>query len=374
MPAISYRAPSDEVSEMRLPIALALVVTVAACSSSPAATPAPPSGSSAAPAPAGAAAAPAAPASAAPPRLEKVRVAYATVTAEFATPWMAKDAGLFEKYGLDADLQFVASGPTMLQSLIAGEADFGEVSAPSPMPAHVEGADVVWVTNSLNRPQLLIIATRDITKLEDLRGKSIGVTRVGTLTHTFMQLALRSAGLDPNQDVQTFQVGGQPETVAGLLGGSFSAGLLSPPQHQQAVEGGMHVLADLAQLGIAWPMAGSITTRKYIADNPDRVRSYVKAYVEALQLLRTDRERSVSLLMKWAKLDDRAIAEQAWESLRDQWVMPPYPDLAGMETVIREVLVPSSPRAQEIPPQSYYDDRFVRELVDSGFIRQVEGR
>src|SRR5579875_78517 len=111
--------------------------------------------------------------SAAAPARERIRVAYATQTATFAAPFMAKEAGLFEKYGLDAELQFIPSGPTMVQSMVAGEVDFGEVSAPSPMVAFLEGAEIVWITSELDRPTLIVIAPQDVKRLEDLRGRAV---------------------------------------------------------------------------------------------------------------------------------------------------------------------------------------------------------
>jgi ABC-type nitrate/sulfonate/bicarbonate transport system substrate-binding protein len=204
---------------------------------------------------------------------------------------MAKEAGLFQKYGLDLDLQLISSGPTLISSLLAEEIDFADVGAPSPMNANLQGGDIVLITTTLDRPTLLVMAPNEIRQVADLRGKPVGVNRAG-----------------------------------------------------------------------------------YIAAHPERVQNFVKATIEALQLLRTDRERTVSLLAKYAQITDRVVAEQSWEYLRERWVMPPYPDRKAVETVIQEALVPEDPNARQIPPEAYYDDRFIRELEASDFIRQVTGR
>jgi len=338
---------------------VALVLTVA-CAGQPA-TPGPSS--------AGGERSAAAPAATKP--LERVRIAYGAPSAAFAAPWLAKEAGLFEKYGLDAELTYIASGPTLLQSMIAGEIDFGELAAPSSMNAYLEGGEVVWITEALNRPVLLLIARPEIARVEDLRGRPVGVTRIGTTTHTFMKIALRSVGMDPENDVQILQTGGTPETVAALETGRISGAVSGPPNHLRALEAGMRVLADLAELGIPWPFGGTITTKRYIAAHPDAVRGYVKAYTEALHLLRTDRERSIAVITKYAELTDRAIAEQAWEMFRGHYAALPYPDPAAMQAAVDEELAAINPRAREVPPQAYYDDRFVRELDESGFVRQL---
>src|SRR5229473_6311087 len=153
---------------------------------------------------------------AAPRPLERVRIAYGAPSAAFAAPWLAKDAGLFEKYGLDAEITYIASGPTLLQAMIAGEIDFGELAAPASMNAYLEGGEVVWIAEAVNRPVLLLIARPEIARVEELRGRTVGVTRIGTTTHTFTKIALRSVGMDPEAGVQILQTGGTPETVAAL--------------------------------------------------------------------------------------------------------------------------------------------------------------
>ena len=303
-----------------------------------------------------------------------MRVGYAAIAGSFATPWMAKEAGLFEKYGLDADLTYIASGPTMLQAMVAGELDFGEVAAPSPMAAHLEGGEIVWIAAAVNRPVFFVVTPPELTRLEDLRGRALGVTRIGTTSHTFTKLAVRAAGLDPERDVTILQTGGLPETVTALVNGRIQGAVIGTPAYQAALQEGMHVIADLAALGIPWPLSGAIATRSQIAAHPERVRKYVQAYVEALHLLRTDRERSVAVIAKYIEAPDRTLAEQTWESMVQNYTMPPYPDRAAMETVVREELLATNPRARDVPLDSYYDDRFVRELDESGFVRAVTGQ
>ncbi|MBX5493482.1 MAG: hypothetical protein IRZ14_20220 [Chloroflexi bacterium] len=161
--------------------------------------------------------------------------------------------------------------------------------------------------------------------------------------------------------------------MAALQSGGIYAGVGGPPSHLRALEAGMHVLADLADLGIAWPFGGSITTRRFIAEQPETVRNYLKAYVEGVHLLRTDRERAVQVIAQYTNVAP-AIAEQTWELFRDRYTWPPYPDSEAMKTVVEEDLALSNPRARDIPPEAFFDDRFLRELEASGFIQQVAAR
>jgi len=352
-------------------VALVLLVGCAvdsAGSGSRAAAPAPPAAG------ADLAAPNALPAPTAPPALQRVRVAYAAPSGSFAAPWVAKEAGLFEKYGLDAELTYIASGPTMNQAMLAGELQFGELAAPSSMNAFLEGGEIVWITGAVSRPVLMMVAPPAIQRVQDLRGRPVGVTRLGTTTHTFMKLALRNAGLDPENDVQVLQSGGVPETVAGLQTGRIYAGVTGPPSVFLTLQAGMHVLVSFAELGIPWPFGGTVATRSYIAAQPETVRAYVKAYTEAIHLLRTDREQSVRVMAKYGDLADPTVAEQTWESFRPYYNLPPRPEAAAMETVVQEELAAINPKANDVPPEAYYDDRFVRELEDSGFVRQLESQ
>ncbi len=352
---------------MRCSVALAAVVVLVACAPT-AQAPVPAADAGAAPAPANA------PPIVAPPARERVRVGYAALGAAFAAPWLAKDAGLFEKYGLDAELIYIPAGPTLIASMLAGELQLGESGAPATMAANLEGADLVWIAAPVNRALTLLVAPPEIGRIQDLRGRPVGVTRVGTLTHTILKVAVRAAGMEPDRDLQVIQTGGLPETLAALKSGRVEAGMLAHLQYLTAVREGMHAVADMAELGISWPTAGVITTRAAIAAQPERARNYVRAYVEALHILLTDRERGIAVIAKWTETPDRAIAEQARDYIVNYLAMPPYPDRAAIETVVREELLAVNPRAAEVPPEAYYDDRFVRELDESGFIRALTGR
>jgi NitT/TauT family transport system substrate-binding protein len=308
------------------------------------------------------------------PALDSIHIATGAVSGVYAATFMAKESGLLERHGLDADLQIIASGPTLIQSMLAGEIQFAETSAPSPMAALLENGDTIYLTTALDRPFLFMVAAPDVGSMSDLRGRTVGSNRVGTLTYQLTRLALGSVGLEANRDATVQQVGGQPELVAAMLSNQVAAGLLAPPAHLQAIQGGMHVIGDLAELGVLWPQAGVVSTRRQLTERPERVRNYVKAYSEALYLFRAERERGIEVLMKHARIDDRAIAAETYDVLRNRFIIPPYPAHAAYETVVQEDLAPTNPRAREMPVQAFYDDATMRELEQSGFFRELDAR
>jgi ABC-type nitrate/sulfonate/bicarbonate transport system substrate-binding protein len=165
-----------------------------------------------------------------------------------------------------------------------------------------------------------------------------------------------------------------PEVVTALTTGRIQAALLGPPFHLLVQQEGMRSLLALHETGVRWPMGGTVSTRGYLAAHPEVARNYLRAYVEAVHLLRTDRERAVDVIANYSDTDDRTVAEQSWEVFRDYYAMPPYPDREAMEAVVREELGNMNPKAYDVPPQDFYDDRPLRELEQSGFIRKVTGR
>jgi ABC-type nitrate/sulfonate/bicarbonate transport system substrate-binding protein len=349
-------------------VACAAPATTPPATSSPAGASAPGPAATAAPGPGAAAA------SSTPPPLERIRVAYGAVTGAYLTTFMAKEGGILARYGFDAELQAIPAGPTLIQAMLAGEVHFGESAAPAPMAAQLEGGDTVYLASAMDQPVLLMVAAPEIARMEDLRQRIVGANRVGTLTYQMTRLALQASGLEAGRDVTVQQVGGQPELVAAMASGQVVAGLLGPPAHLQAIQNGSHVISNIADSGILWPFAGAYTTRRQIAEQPERTRNFVRAYTEAIYMLRADRERSIDVLLKYAAIDDRAVAAETYDYLRDRFNLTPFPNPAAFELVVNEDLAQTNPRARDLPIQDYYDDRFVRELDQSGFLRDLSAR
>src|SRR5262245_34746013 len=140
--------------------------------------------------------------------LQKLRVAYAAVTAAFSIPWIAKEAGIFQRHGLDVELVYIASGSRAVQTLVGGSIDVAEIGGPAGVDAKLAGADTVYVAIPVNRVLVFTVAEPNIQRVEELRGKSIGVTRVGTVTDFFTRVFLRQNGLTPDRDVLVWPMGG----------------------------------------------------------------------------------------------------------------------------------------------------------------------
>ena len=219
---------------------------------------------------------------------QKLRVAYAAVTAAFSIPWLAKEGGIFQKHGLDVELVYIAAGSRAVQTLVGGSIDVAAIGGPAGVDARLAGADTVYVAIPVNRVIVFTVAQPQIQRVEELRGKSIGVTRIGTVTDFFTRVFLRQNGLVPDKDVMIRQMGGLPETVAGLKAGQIEGGTFGFPAVLHAQAAGFRVLVDYNKAGYRYPLSSVIVTQKLLRSRESAVRNFLEAHIEAIHRFKTD--------------------------------------------------------------------------------------
>ena len=195
----------------------------------------------------------------------KLKVAYPTTVGSMAVIWVTKDAKLFEKYGLDVELIYVAGSSRIVQSMLAKDIPISEIAIPAVIQANLAGADLVMLAGPNNKPGQKIMVKPEIKRREDLKGKKIGISRFGTSDDFLLRYVLGQWNLQADRDVALIQMGGSPETLAGLAAGAIDGGLLASPLHLQAAKFGYQLLADLSAIGIDYQGAGVVTTRSYMA-------------------------------------------------------------------------------------------------------------
>ncbi len=206
--------------------------------------------------------------------LQKLRVAYAAITAAFSIPWVAKEAGIFQRHGLDVELVYIASGSRAVQTLVGGSIDVAAIGGPAGVDAKLAGADTVYIAIPVNRVLVFTVAEPNVQRVEELRGKSIGVTRIGTVTDFFTRIFLRQNGLVPDRDAMIRQMGGLPEIVAGLKAGQIQGGTFGFPAVLHARAAGFRVLVDYSTQGFRYPLSSVIVTEKLLRARAPAVRSF----------------------------------------------------------------------------------------------------
>jgi NitT/TauT family transport system substrate-binding protein len=304
--------------------------------------------------------------------LQKIRLAYAAVTAAFAIPWIAKEAGIFQRHGLDVEIVYIASGPRTIQTLVAGGVDAAAIGGGAGIDANLAGADTVFVAISVNRVLIYMVAAPEIRRIEDLRGKVVGSSRLGTLTDFFARYQLRQMGLTPDRDVTVRGMGGLPETVAGLKAGQIQAGVFGFPAVLQARAAGFHVLVDYATQGLRYPLSGIVVTQSLIRNREPAVRSLLESIIEGTHRFKTDPAFAIEVMERYTRTHDRRISEESQRVYAGAFERVPYPDPEDVKLAVVQV-AENNPRARGADPREFVEPRLVREIEASGFIKRLYG-
>jgi NitT/TauT family transport system substrate-binding protein len=347
-----------------------LVLLLAACSGGPAASAPAPARPAAAPTVSGSAvvAAPSAPS----PLPEKVTIAYSSISGTYVPAFLAADQGLFDKYGVNAELTYIASGTTAVQSMLAGEVQFVVTSGGEVAAAYLGGAPARIVLNWMRTLPSVFMVQPSITSPEQLRGQPIGITRFGGQPHTAARLALRSWGMNPDTDVQYLQLGGVSEIMAATLTGQVAGGSYSPPTNVQARKEGLRVLSDPAATGLPYPGTLLTSLQPYLEASPEATRRVVQAMLEGIKLSIVDDAATYAALAKYTRTEDPELLGATVELYRSILDKAPYPRLEGVRVVLDD-LVDNEPRAASIRPEELVNTSALEQLERAGFLKQLYG-
>ncbi|HYA30400.1 MAG TPA: ABC transporter substrate-binding protein [Acidobacteriota bacterium] len=306
---------------------------------------------------------------------ERLKVIYSQFTMTNSASWFAREAGLFERHGLTADLVYVDSAPAV-QALTAGAAPVATMSGGLAVGPYLNGLDLVMLAGWCNLNSYQLITRPEIRRPEDLRGKIIGIGRFGAAADWGLRLILRKLGINENKDVQIIQAGGGgPATRLGAMEAKkLDATVLDSPQTLQARRLGFRTLADGVELGIPFLQGGLVTRRAYVKSNEDTVRRLIRVIVEAIHYAKTNHDAALKIMQKYLRVQDREALEDAYESfVVKQFPRVPYPAAAAVQTIF-DLASARDPRAKTADPQGFIDTRFVRELEQSGAIDQLYGQ
>jgi NitT/TauT family transport system substrate-binding protein len=303
--------------------------------------------------------------------LEKLTIAYSSISGNMAPLWITQERGFFRKYGLDVQLVFIESGSTTVQSLISKDVAFAQMAGAAVVQSHLRGSDVVMIAGVINTLTFKFYVDKNITQPEQLKGKSVAVTRFGSSTDFALRYALERYGLAPEKDVAIVQAGSMPAIFAQLESGWIQGAMLSAPFTLRARNMGFPMLADLQMLGLEYQHTGLATTQALIKSRPDLVQNVMKAYVEGIHYYKTHRADSMTVLAKYLKTTDNAVLNEIYDDI-GLTLTPekPYPTLRGIEIMLRE-LAGKDPKARPARPEEFVNLQFIKELDSSGFIDRL---
>ncbi len=304
-------------------------------------------------------------------KLAKLRFVHLEFSGSQAVPFIAKQAKLFEKNGLDMEIIRIGGSSRVVQAMVAGEIKMAHVGASTVVEANLSGGDLAIIASTVNVATFRMMAAPTIRSPNDLKGKKIGISRFGGATEVLTRFLLEKWGLDSSKDVTLLQMGGVQETAAGLIGKAVDAGLLSSPQHLRVTDAGFHTLADLAEMGIPY-MTGSIaTTKSFVRSQPEIVRRFTRGLLEGIKIYKTDREFSLRALEQFTRNKDQRVLVAVWEEFGNKVIQRlPYPDANGLKFILDEVGM-RKPEAKKMNTAELIDSRFVKELEESGFVKAL---
>jgi ABC-type nitrate/sulfonate/bicarbonate transport system substrate-binding protein len=290
-------------------------------------------------------------------------------------PWIAQEAGLFKKHNLEFPLVFIASSPAVTAAMLGGDAEIGLTGGEGMIRAYIQGAtEFVFIGAVKNVLTHSILAKAPIRKPEDLKGKKIGINRIGSNPHYFAVQALKRAGLDGARDVTMIQSGGAPETLAALISGGIDAAALTAPMDAQALANGYQYILYGPDMRIPYAATVFVTRRSVIAKRAPVINQFMRAMAEAAKILHTDREFTYKVMGKQLRLTDRKILDASY-NLEIKALEPRLSIKTEAFQDILDEVAKVDGRAKQVKAEDLLDRRFLDDLDKSGFMTRLwEGK
>src|SRR6476646_2033544 len=302
--------------------------------------------------------------------MEKLRVAYTVIAPTQLNVWTAKDMGYYAKHGLDVDLVLLVGAPLAVAALVGGETPIVHTGASAVITSNLAGSEAVLIAGAANRFPYVLFVTDQIKRVEDLRGKKFGVSRIGRADNAAAVTVLERYGIKET-DLTYVQAGNIPARLAAMQTNTLQATLLQAPETLKAKEIGLRPLLDFTKLDVEWQQNGVATTRDYIKKKPDTVRRFLRAYVEAGHYNLTNPKGAQKILQKYLAIKDQKSIDEAYNEIVAKLTMKvPYPTEPGIQIYLDQLKI-KSPKAAQAKPSDFTDVTFLKELESSGFIDKL---
>jgi NitT/TauT family transport system substrate-binding protein len=302
--------------------------------------------------------------------LKRIRIGYPSLSFRQSNVWVAKEEGLFKKYGLEVEPIFFRGGQVATQALVSGDPPI--VNIGTVIQAGLRGHNVVLVAAVETNYDQIVFARPGITKLEQLKGKNFGVSGFGAATHYASTILVKHLKIDP-KDLPLIPTGPDAERLAALSTGKIDATFFSSSAAPTARKLGFVELLQIADLGVEVQGNGFATSRAYIQSNRDTVKSALKAFVEAIYYIYANKKEAQRVFAKYMRTNDPAVLEESYQGYVKTIPKKPYPTLKGIQFML-EMLAPQMPEAKNAKPEQFVDLSFLQELEKEGFFNEMAKR
>ena len=305
--------------------------------------------------------------------LKKISWGVTSLSASNWIPWIAKDAKIYEKNGLDVQLILVKGSGQTSTAILGGSLYAAPVALPTVMLADLSGADLVNIAHTVPGVQSKLLVRAEIKRPEDLKGKKIATSSLGSLGDFLFKYIIRKHGMDPTRDVVWISIGTPPERLQALASGAVDAADLSYPTDAQGERMGFRALFD-ARKEVVYPSMSVVTRRKNVQEDRDTVMRVIRSHVEGIAYFKTHKDFSLKVLSKYLKTNDRELLEGSYEIYKQDFISTPYPITQGLQATY-DYVAQRRPDILNHKPDEFMDPSFIAELDKSGFIKRLyEGR
>ena len=305
------------------------------------------------------------------PAADRMRIVYSSISGAYLGIWVAHDAGLFAKEGLDDQMILIPSATQLAQVTVAGDVDIASLGGGPMMAAVLSGADLKVIGNNVNKMIFSIHTKPEVKTVEELRGKRIGVSRFGSSSDVSARYALRKFNLDPQKDVILLQLGSMSSIFGALRSAAVDGALVSPPTQFLSEKLGFKELVSITDMDFAYPNPAMAVPGDLIRKRPDLLDRFMRAYVRGVHRARTDREFTIKSLAKYTTVTDGALLSKTYDFYVGKVVeKAPYINMAGMQNALDD-LARSIPAAKTAKPEQFVDMRFLDKLGKSGLLNDL---
>ena len=296
-----------------------------------------------------------------------ITVGYPQLSGGSMPLWVIAENHLDQQYGIDVKPIYIAGGAILTHSLIAGDVTIA-LTGGAVVGAILGGADLTYIGIGLSTYGFTVYAKPEIKDINDLRGKVFGVITKGASSDHAAIALFKRYGIRYGQDVQILYFARQGDLLASLQKGIISGGVFSSPTTVMAKRLGFKKLVDIASFKYPYPHNAIATRKSFIRQNPEAIKGFLKAYLASVKIIHQQPEVAKKALRDFLGSKDPEMIDDSYESLKDLFLKVPYMPDEAIRTVLS---LSDNPKAATAEPKDFYDNSLLRELEDSGFVKEL---
>jgi ABC-type nitrate/sulfonate/bicarbonate transport system substrate-binding protein len=304
---------------------------------------------------------------------ERIRVGQGSISLQSGLMHIGKDRGLFAKYGLTTEVIYIPGGSINVQVLVSGNLDLSQLSGAPGVAANLEGADLIYFVGLLDKLNYQLITRPEIKSIEQLKGKKFGVSRFGSSADFGMRAMLKRVGIDPVKEATILQIGDEPARIAAIKSGNIDGTVANAPFGTEAERLKLSIIADSVKMDIPFFNTGLLGSKRYLDKQDAKVMNFLRAYLEAIKVLKTEREYSIKALAQFTRVQNLKAVQEGYDYFVNQLPPVPYPSLEAMQAVVAQISE-TNPKARNVDAKNYVSDRYLRRLEDEGFVKKIWGK